>query len=406
MQLVEKHIVNIGTPLYKECDRICFASKNIYNRSMYLIKQDWENNKSYDTLDNLYHVIKDEECYTYLPPKVVGQTIRMVQSVWKGFFATLKAKKEGKIDGDVNPPKYLNKKYGRYVARYINQAISKKVFNKTHKIKLSQCDIEFHTKVERYENIACVDIVPKLDCYEICVVYNVPDIEQLKSNRTYAGIDLGVNNLATITSNKQGFQPFIINGRPLKSVNQYYNKCLAHYKSKLDKDMSKYKSSHRIKRLVNKRNNKVNDYLHKASKLIADKLSSEDIRMLVIGKNDGWKQGTDIGKANNQNFVMIPHSRFIQMLKYKCERKGIRVFLVEESHTSKCSFLDLESIEHHDTYVGKRIKRGLFRSSNGTVINADVNGSYNIIRKAVPTCFKHNGMEGVVVRPLTITVKN
>ena len=126
---------------------------------------------------------------------------------------------------------------------------------------------------------------------------------------------------------------------------------------------------------------------------------------MIIGKNDEWKQEVNIGKANNQNFVNIPHSRFINMLVYKCEIVGIKVVLVNESYTSKCSFLDNESVEKHEIYDGKRIKRGLFQSKEGKLINADVNGSYNILRKAIPTAFA-KGIEGVVVHPLIIVIKN
>ena len=126
-------------------------------------------------------------------------------------------------------------------------------------------------------------------------------------------------------------------------------------------------------------------------------MCNEDVRCLIIGKNDNWKQETNIGKSNNQNFVNIPHSRFVNMLKYKCEKVGISVRIVEESYTSKCSFLDNESIEKHEKYVGKRIKRGLFQSANGRLINADVNGSYNIMKKVVPNVFNTDGIEGVVV---------
>lgn len=399
MQLTERHIINLNHSLYKECDRLCFASKNIYNRSLYLIKQDWENNQSYDVLNNLYEFIKQEECYTYLPPKVSQQTIRLVQKTYKAFFASLKSKN---VDHKVGEPKYLNKTRGRMVTTYTIQAISKKVFQKAHKIKLSQCDIEFSTGVE-FNDIACVRIVPSLDSYVIEVVYNVSEVDKLKSNRQYAAIDLGVNNLAVVVSNKKGFVPKIVNGHPLKSVNQYYNKKMAFLRSKMDRHKSKCKSSHRLKRLVNKRNNKVNDYLHKASRHIVDMLVREDIRCLIVGHNLGWKDSVNMRRRNNQNFVNIPHSRFISMLKYKCELVGIEFRENEEAHTSKCSFLDMESIEHHDKYVGRRVKRGLFKSKDGLRINADVNGAYNILRKAVPTCFR-NGIEGVLVYPESITV--
>ena len=165
--------------------------------------------------------------------------------------------------------------------------------------------------------------------------------------------------------------------------------------------VNKTKSSHRLKRLTNKRANKVNDYLHKASKFIVSDIQSKGITTLIIGKNTEWKQECSIGKANNQNFIQIPHSRFIDMLTYKCEKVGITVKLQEESYTSKCSFLDMEEICKHETYCGKRIKRGLYISKNAVKINADVNGSYNILRKAIPSVFNH-GIEGFVVNPIVI----
>ena len=367
---------------------------------MFLIKQDYVNNKSYDTLNNLYNVIKNEECYKLLPPKVAQQTLRNVSSIWKSYFALIKSKKQS----HVGEPKFLNKTNGRFVTTFTNQAISKKVYDKAHKIKLSQCNIEFYTKVNEFSKINCVRIIPRMDSYTIEVIYEIDDVERLKSNRTYFSVDLGVNNLAAVTCNKRGYTPFVINGKPLKSINQYYNKKLSHYKSKLAQNNKK--SSHRLKRLTNKRTNKINDYLHKASNLIVNKMCSEDVRCLIIGKNDNWKQRSNIGSANNQNFVNIPHSRFISMLTYKCEKVGISVRLVDEAYTSKCSFLDGESIEKHTEYIGKRIKRGLFRASDGRLINADINGSYNIMKKAVPTVFDTNGIEDVVVHPLIITIKN
>lgn len=267
------------------------------------------------------------------------------------------------------------------------------------KVKLSRCDIEFYTKIDDFNSINCVRIVPQLEQYTIEVVYTIVDTEPLKSNRTYASIDLGVSNLATITYS-DGKQPKIINGKPLKSINQYYNKKFAYYKSKLEK-VNKKKSSHRVKRLTNKRNNKINAYLHKASKYIVSDIQSKGIRTLVIGRNTEWKNGCSMGKANNQNFIQIPHSRFIDMLSYKCEKVGITVKFQEESYTSKCSFLDMEEICKHEAYCGKRIKRGLYISKDAIKINADVNGSYNILRKAIPSVFNH-GIEGFVVNPIVI----
>ena len=397
MQLVEKHIIRLNHTLYKECDRLCFASKNIYNQTLYLIRQEYETTKTYNVLNDTYSYMKAKDCFKELPQKVAQATLRSVHSVCQSFFGMLHSSKIQ--NKNVKFPYYLHKTNGRYTATFNNQTISKKVFKKAHKIKLSQCDIEFYTKIDDFNSINCVRIVPQLEQYTIEVVYTIVDVEPLKSNRTYASIDLGVSNLATITYS-DGKQPKIINGKPLKSINQYYNKKFAYYKSKLEK-INKKKSSHRLKRLTNKRNNKINAYLHKASKYIVSDIQSKGIRTLVIGRNTEWKNGCSMGKANNQNFIQIPHSRFIDMLSYKCEKVGITVKFQEESYTSKCSFLDMEEICKHEAYCGKRIKRGLYISKDAIKINADVNGSYNILRKAIPSVFNH-GIEGFVVNPIVI----
>ena len=397
MQLVEKHIIRLNHTLYKECDRLCFASKNIYNQTLYLIRQEYETTKTYNVLNDTYSYMKAKDCFKELPQKVAQATLRSVHSVCQSFFGMLHSSKIQ--NKNVKFPYYLHKTNGRYTATFNNQTISKKVFKKAHKIKLSQCDIEFYTKIDDFNSINCVRIVPQLEQYTIEVVYTIVDVEPLKSNRTYASIDLGVSNLATITYS-DGKQPKIINGKPLKSINQYYNKKFAYYKSKLEK-INKKKSSHRVKRLTNKRNNKINAYLHKASKYIVSDIQSKGIRTLVIGRNTEWKNGCSMGKANNQNFIQIPHSRFIDMLSYKCEKVGITVKFQEESYTSKCSFLDMEEICKHEAYCGKRIKRGLYISKDAIKINADVNGSYNILRKAIPSVFNH-GIEGFVVNPIVI----
>jgi putative transposase len=192
-------------------------------------------------------------------------------------------------------------------------------------------------------------------------------------------IDLGVNNLASVVYNVSN-KAILIDGKRLKSINQYYNKKRSYLQSKLKKVNGK-KNSRRLMSLTRRRNNKVKDYLHKASKEIINICLKEDITTLIVGHNDGWKQNVNLGKRNNQNFVSIPFEMFISMLRYKSERQGLRFVEVNEYHTSKCSSFDLESVGHHDTYVGRRVRRGLFKTRDGILINADINGSYNIMRK-------------------------
>ena len=394
MYLTEKHIIKRTHPFYNECDRLCFQSKNIYNQGLYNVRQHYFNTKTYLNYYGNYDLTKTQECYDYLPKKVFTQTLRHVDMVFKSFFALLKNKSvKNKI------PKYLDKVDGRYVTIFTKQAIGLREFKKTGKLRLSQTDIYIPTKLTDFTSLKEVRIVPRTHHYVIEVVYQVKE-KTHHDNGKYAAIDLGLNNLATVAFN-EGSKPLIVNGRPLKSINQYYNKKKAQYQSRLKGGRH---TSKRICTLTVKRNNKVTDYLHKASRLLVNQLVSKGITTLVIGKNPNMKQDINIGKVNNQNFIQLPIMRFADLMKYKCELEGIKVLFNEESYTSKCSFLDLEPICKHDKYMGKRVKRGLFISMNGIKINADVNGAYNIMLKAIPNAFA-DGIEGVGVHPMVLTIK-
>lgn len=413
MKLSERHIIRKNHIFYKECDDLCFKSKNIYNLSLYKIKKGLELN-DFEPLNRLYHHMKNENCYKELPAKVSTATIIQVQKNYKAYFKSLESynKDNSKFISKPKQPRFLNKEKGRFIISYNYQAILKSDYKKEHKIGLSGTNIKFYTKIDNFESIDCVRIVPKSDYYVIEVCYEIPDVKPVRDVHRYAAIDLGVNNLATITSNTKELKPIIINGRPLKSINQFYNKKLAIYKSQLEK-INKKKTSKRIKKLTNKRNRKVEDYLHKSSKLIVDILKNNNISKLVIGKNDNWKQEVDLKSKNNQNFVSIPHNSFIDKLVYKCEKSGIRVILQEESFTSKASFLDLDNIptygvkEPDESYGfgGYREHRGIYKLKGKKIrINADVNGSYNILRKAIPNAFPE-GIEDVVVHPLVYELR-
>ena len=204
----------------------------------------------------------------------------------------------------------------------------------------------------------------------------------------------------TVTSNKSGIKPVVVNGKPLKSTNQFYNKQKSKFQSELPKNV---KISKRIQKLTFKRDCKINDYLHKSSDYIVKFCLEHELNTLIVGYNELWKQGINIGKVNNQNFIHIPYYKLIHMLTYKCEKYGINFTTQEESYTSKCSFLDNEEITKHEVYKGKRIKRGLFQTSDNTLINADVNGSYNIMKKAIPNAFA-DGIEGVAVHPYRVNL--
>lgn len=368
MRLTESIQITRENKLYHELDRFCFLSKNLYNSSLYAIRQHFFNTKKYKNYNSLNKdfIQSHQIDYYALPTKVSQQTMKMVDQNFKSFFGLLKLKsKKAKI------PKYL-KKQGRYEIIFTIQSISQKELKKGF-LKLSGINQKIKIR-DTITNIQQVRIIPKetFNCYNIEIVYKVSEKQLKKDNKKYASIDLGINNIATVAFNCK--KPFIINGKPLKSINQYYNK----KRSKLTNIKTR-----KAKLLNRKRDNKIKDYLHKASRYITNHLVYNNINTLIIGKNDGWKQEVNIGKKNNQNFVSIPFEKFVFMLQYKCNLEGINVIIREESYTSKCSFIDNEEIKKHETYLGRRIKRGLFKTAFGKIINADLNGSLNIMKKVV-----------------------
>lgn len=380
MKLVERHIIKPNHRYYKELDHICFLSKNLYNSTLYAIRQHYFKNKEYLNYYKVNKMFTDSNQVDYcaLPRKVSKLVQQLVDKNFKSFFSLLKLSQKGKYNKPIKIPKYLDKVKGRQVVTYTKQALS---FRYTGYIKLSGTNIRIPcTK----GNIKFVRVVPKLGYIIVEVGYEQQPAEILPNNNRYASIDLGVNNLATIVSNVM--KPVIISGKPLKSINAYYNKQMAHYKSILRTTNSLY-SSNRTKVLSRIRDNKISDYMHKASHYIVNHLVSNNINTLIIGYNKGWKQDTNMGDRHNQNFVQIPFLKFVQMIEYKCRLKGITVIRQEESYTSKCSFIHGDYIPTYGVDdelfkpLGKRVHRGLYKNRNGIYINADVNGSYNILRK-------------------------
>lgn len=410
MQLVERHIIENNHQYFKDIDSLSFLSKNLYNRANYLIRQAFiissqlkEENKCdtafwfrYNDIQKYLQKTKDVDYYA-LPTKVAQQVLMMVDKNWTSFFQAIKAwnKNKSAFTGKPNLPDYKDKAKGRNMLTYTIQAISSKEL-KSGIVKLSGANIKIKTK---QTNINQVRVCPKIGRYVIEIIYEKQEVKEKTERNKIAGIDIGLNNLAAITSN-QKLRPLLINGRPLKSINQYFNK----EKSRLQA-IIKVGTSKRITALTNKRNNKINDYLHRTSTYCTNYFIENNFDAVVIGKNLQWKSEINIGSKNNQNFVAIPHARFIDMLTYKLKLAGIAVIIREEAHTSKCSFIDFEEIKHQEVYSGKRKHRGLFISKNGQRINADCNGSGNIIRKEFPNAFA-DGIEGVVVRPVRVNVGN
>ncbi len=400
MQLVEQHVINRNDPRYAIIDEAAFKSKNLYNAGNYEVRQSYIHTGVYLNYNEVQKRMQLHEAYKALPAKVSQQVLMQLHHDWDSFF---KARDAYSLDpsrflGRPKLPGYKHKTEGRNMLVYTIQAMSRgKKGLKRGLIQPSMLAIEVKTK---QKNIDQVRIVPRKGFYVVEAVYG-KEVKQAPINPAwYAGIDIGMNNLVALTSNKPNFKAIIVNGRPVKSVNQFYNK----RKAELQKQLGHTGTTKRMERMTNKRNRRIDHYMHTASKRIIDVLVKEGIGVLCIGKNDAWKQNSEMSKRTNQNFVQIPHARFIAMLTYKAELVGITVRfiamltykaelvgitvkLTEESYTSKASLLDLDPLpvrksgDEKHTFSGKRVKRGLYRASNGREINAAINGAGNIIRK-------------------------
>ena len=399
VQRVERHIITKESEDYGLLDNLCFDSKNLYNYVTYILRQAFIGNheaipefadlikegKFIDEYDLSTRLAKMNQVdFRNLKTQCAQQVIKLVYKNFKSFYKAIKAYKKcpSKFTGRPKLPKYKDKKKGRNILVYTNQCA--KIKNKM--IYLSKLvHLEEKTNIAKFQQIR---IVHKGYYIVVEIVYEkfVDDIDGIDNRTNAMGIDLGINNLATITSDNG--MSLIINGRNLKSINQYYNKRLAKLKEKYSK-FGRY-SGTTSERLTLKRNNLIEDYMHKTTKYICQLAIMNNIKYCFVGLNKGWKQESNMGTVNNQKFVQIPFSKFISMLEYKLAEHNIYLITLNESHTSKCSFIDNEKICHHDEYVGKRIKRGLFKSASGKVINADINGSLNILKRGLENSFEFN----------------
>ena len=417
MRQVEQHIIRRGDPRYVIIDAAALAAKNLYNAANYEKRQSYiDKERKLLTPSELYFLMKERPEYCALPRKVSSAILQQLEKTWKAYFKAKAAyaKNPGAFLGRPNLPGYkgdrdLARVDGRFMLIYDVQALSAPALRKGI-VKPSGLEIQVPT---RHTNADQVRIVPRIGFYVVEVIYTKEAAQADVDQNIYASIDIGVDNLATITTSKAGVPPFIVNGRIIKSINQFYNKERARLQMTLAKDKGAASNckSHRLEKLALDRNNKIMHYLHAASKQIIEWMVREGIGTLVIGKNVGWKQEVAIGRKNNQKFVQIPHAKFINMLTYKAQLVGIQVIITEESYTSKASFLDGDAIptyreegEEKHTFSGKRVKRGLYRSRDGRLINADVNGSLNILRKVSPDALSIQGVEDMVMNPVRFVV--
>ena len=383
---VEKHLIRSSSPYFKMLAEFCHLAKNLYNHANYIIRQEFINTGkyiSYSALDKILKADTEYPDYRAMPTaQSAQQVLRLLDENWKSFFKAIKDWKihPEKYLGRPKLPKYL-KKNGQFVLPLTNQE-SRLVEDTIHFPRaFEKLTVKTKFTEKQFEKFCQARFVPTGTDIMLELVYEVPKIPPKESNGRYAGIDLGVNNLAAFVTNTAN-APLLISGRPLKSVNQFYNKQIARMQRKCPRYYSR-----QMRLITSKRNRRVEDYLHKASKLIVEECAKRDVSVIVIGQNKNWKQNIDLSKRVNQTFVQIPFSRLIQMIKYKAETKGITVLLTEESYTSGTSFWDGEKPTKDNYKNQRRVHRGLFIANDGTKVNADVNGAFQIMKKVVPNGF-------------------
>lgn len=379
-----------------EIGSLCHVAKNLYNEANYMVRQEFIENGKWIRYNTLAFELKSSENYKTLPAQTAQQILKYIDRSWKSFFKAIKewSRDKSKFEGRPKLPGYKDKD-GEFMLVFTNQQArvrgGKLVFpGKTAVLNGLRC---------RVDSIQEVRIIPKAIGYVLEVVYE-KDIDIPKRDKSrIASIDIGVRNLVTIANNI-GKDPIVVKGGAAKSMNQYYNKEKSRIQSVYDKQEIAIGKA--MKRLIVSRDKKMNDYLHKVSRAVVDMLASDGIGTLVIGHSNGWKNSVNIGRRNNQSFVSIPFSRLIEMLSYKAEEAGIGVKIIDESYTSKCSFFDGEAVRKHSSYAGKRLN-GLFKTAKRVLVNSDVNGAYNILRKAIPNAFA-DGIEGAVGHPVRLAV--
>lgn len=402
---------------FNQLKELCHYAKNLYNVGLYNIRQHYFTEKSFLKYEANYHAAKINENYKLLQAGVSQQILKVVDRSFKSFFNLIQKAKKGEYRfQDIRMPRYL-KKEGLFTLVFSTNAIHIKdgyfrvpVSNLYKKLHPEQTDllIPFPSRLDG-KKIKEVRIVPRNQgqFFNIQYVYEQPyETAELDENQALA-IDIGLNNLASCVDTNGA--SFLVDGKKLKSINRLYNKEKARLQSIAMKQGMKY--TKQMDSLTLKRNHQVNDYIKKSARIIINHCLTHQIGNLVIGYNEDFKRNINIGKKNNQQFTQIPFGNLREQLYNLCERYGIEYKEQEESYTSKSSFFDNDPLpkwnpadESKHTFSGKRVKRGLYRTSNGYEFNADMNGALNILRKSNLLDLRILQARGRLARPLRIRV--
>ena len=411
---VKQQVKHLSKEDYKSLRELCHIAKNLTNEAIYNVRQYYFTEGKFLKYEKNYTLIKSSPNYKALNSNMAQQILKEVDDSFKSFFGLLKLAKQGKYAfKDCKLPHYFPKDgYTTLVIGFVRLNGNKLMlpfsnsFKKNHKaVEITIPPILLDKKVKE------IRIIPKANArfFEIQYIYKTDCIQRNLNQSNALALDLGINNLVTAVSNTG--KSFIIDGRKLKSINQWFNKENARLQSIKDKQHFGKKSTNRQKAIVRNRNNKVNDYMNKTASTIIDYCISNDIGTLIAGYNVTFQRNSHMGKQNNQNFVNIPYGHLRDKLSYLCELNGIVYIEQEESYTSKASFWDNDNIPVYNNdnpkeyeFSGSRIHRGLYKTAGGKVLNADINGALNIMRKSRVVDLKVLYSRGEVDTPVRIRI--
>lgn len=411
---VKQQVKHLSKEDYKSLRELCHIAKNLTNEAIYNVRQYYFTEGKFLKYEKNYTLIKSSPNYKALNSNMAQQILKEVDGSFKSFFGLLKLAKQGKYAfKDCKLPQYLPKDgYTTLVIGFVRLNGNKLIlpfsnsFKKNHKaVEITIPPILLDKKVKE------IRIIPKANArfFEIQYIYEADCIQRNLNQSNALALDLGINNLVTAVSNTG--KSFIVDGRKLKSINQWFNKENARLQSIKDKQHFGKKPTNRQNAIVRDRNNKVNDYMNKTARIIIDYCISNDIGTLIAGYNVTFQRNSNMGKQNNQNFVNIPYGHLRDKLSYLCELNGIVYIEQEESYTSKASFWDNDNIPVYNNdnpkeyeFSGSRIHRGLYKTAGGKVLNADINGALNIMRKSRVVDLKVLYSRGEVDTPVRIRI--
>ena len=389
---VKQQVKHLSKEEYRTIRELCHVAKNLTNEAIYNVRQYYFTEGEFLKYEKNYTLLKTSSNYKALNSNMAQQILKEVDGSFKSFFGLLKLAKQGRYAfKDCKLPYYLPKDgYATLVIGFVRLNGNKLVlpfsnsFKKTHKtIEITIPPVLLDKKVKE------IRIIPKANArfFEVQYIYKAECIQRNLNTNNALALDLGINNLVTAVSSKG--KSFIIDGRRMKSINQWFNKENARLQSIKDKQHFGKKTTNRQKTIARNRNNKVNDYMNKAACKVIDYCIANDIGTLIVGYNETFQRGSNIGKQNNQNFVNIPYGLLRSKLEYLCELNDIIFVKQEESYTSKASFWDKDEMPVYNAdnpteyqFSGTRVHRGLYKTANSKTFNADINGALNIMRKS------------------------